>query len=230
MLAIGGVAYVVLTNPSFLGGLSANSCDTTTVLTLGTQTTTTTIPCTPTTSSASDNGGGGGGNGGNGGGGGSTGALQTSSTGSKNTSYLETFKVSFNWSGKTTSGNTTDVQKGSGTFTITIDLLTGVGSAKGTGHVNLDESGLCTATNSTDYTFQVSGTLDKVSGNLTLDGGNPTPSEFTATRTCTHPYSFPPDVLSWPAFYPTHVTLPAKYGASVEGTIAGYLEYQVTLA
>jgi len=232
LVLCGGVAYVVIANPSFAGLGRSSPCVATTAIVVGNETTTTTIPCTlPSTSDDSSGGGPGGGNGGNNPGGGSTVATsQSSSSGSTNTSYLETFRVSFSWSGNTTTGTTTDVQHGSGNFVITIDLLTGVGSANGTGHVDLEESGLCAATNSTDYTFNVSGTLDPVSGNLTLDGGTPTPSEFTAVRSCTNPYQFPPDELSWPAFYPTQVTLPAKYGASVQGTIGGFIDYEVTLA
>jgi len=229
IIVAGAAGAYVFVLPLLKSATQNAPCISSTEVISGTVTTTTSVLCD---ASVSSNGGGGGGSGGNGNGGGGGGlSSQGSSSESTNTSQLETFRVHFSWSGQTTAGNTTDVQTGSGTFLITIDLSTTVGSANGTGHVELDESGLCTATNSTDYTFTVSGTLDPVSGNLTLQGFSPNPGEFDAARTCTNHIQFGPDVLSWPAFYPdSGVTLPAKYGASTEGTVGGFIQYQVTLA
>jgi len=145
---------------------------------------------------------------------------------------LETFRVHFNWSKQNVIGPYTVTQTGSGMFVLTIDLSQSAsGSVNGTGHVDGGDTGSCTGHYSTDYSYRAIGTLDTVSGNLTLTATLPTPSEADFTLTCTNPSQTVGSLDTWPAFYPMQVTLPAVYGASAEGTVPGTsITYQLTLA
>jgi hypothetical protein len=161
----------------------------------------------------------------------STSSSSTSSettTETTNTSMLETFHAHYTWSHTTNSSGTVETFSASGTFTITIDLNQGGGIGKGQGTVDDTVTGICTGHSSTGYTFDVTGGINTLNGNLTLGFGLANPGTGTTTVTCQNSgtndntFGFSPVV-------PPVVTLPGVYGASVQGTIDGG-PYEITLA
>jgi hypothetical protein len=99
-----------------------------------------------------------------------------------------------------------------------------------TAHGNIDNtiSGVCSGHDSVSYTFQAIGDIDTISNNLTLAFESPTPQTSTFTETCPGQGSGTVG-YSWPSVVPETVTLPATYGAKVEGT-AGEVSYEIMLA
>lgn len=141
---------------------------------------------------------------------------------------LRTFHAHYTWSHTDNSSGTVETFSASGTFAITIDLSAGGGIGKGQGTVDDTVTGICTGHSSTDYTFDVTGGINTLNGNLTLGFGLANPGTGTTTVTCQNSgttdnsFGFSPVV-------PPVVTLPGVYGASVQGTIGG-ATYEITLA
>ncbi|MDA4113747.1 MAG: hypothetical protein OK474_06850 [Thaumarchaeota archaeon] len=121
-----------------------------------------------------------------------------------------------------------DTTVASGSFTITIDLDAGAGMATAHGNIDNTITGVCSGHDSVSYTFQAIGEIDTISNNLTLAFEPPTPDTSSVAETCPDQGSGTVG-YSWPSVVPETVTLPAVYGAKVEGT-SGEVSYEIILA